>query len=285
MWDNKPMKCVVAVSGGVDSVVLLDELVRAGDYDLVVAHFDHGMREDSAGDARFVEALARRYGLPFEHRREELAGANEDLARRRRYNFLFSVAEKYRGKLATAHHLDDLVETVVFNLQRGTRWRGLAVLSDQRISRPLLKRTKSELIEIAKERQLEWVEDETNQQDIYTRNRLRRLLGTLPDDNRQKIYSLWQAQLKLAREIDREFLASDFPILSRYFVAMIDGMAAREIIYRYIFDECDVSLLTAQLDRLILAVKVGRPGTVWQIGQGVEIKLSHNHWEISLQPS
>lgn len=66
------MKLIVAVSGGVDSVVLLDMLVRAGQDGLVVAHFDHGIRDDSAADARFVEGLAVSYGLSFEMRREEL---------------------------------------------------------------------------------------------------------------------------------------------------------------------------------------------------------------------
>ena len=57
------MKIIVAVSGGIDSVVLLDMLARSGGHNLVVAHFDHGMRDDSAADARFVELLAAKYGL------------------------------------------------------------------------------------------------------------------------------------------------------------------------------------------------------------------------------
>ena len=57
------MKIIVAVSGGIDSVVLLDMLARSGEHELVVAHFDHGMRDDSAADARFVELLAAKYGL------------------------------------------------------------------------------------------------------------------------------------------------------------------------------------------------------------------------------
>ena len=75
------MKYVLAISGGVDSVVLLDMMSQLNK-DIVVAHFDHGIREDSAADARFVEALANRYGVEFIVERVELGvTASEDLAR------------------------------------------------------------------------------------------------------------------------------------------------------------------------------------------------------------
>ena len=66
------MVYLVAVSGGIDSVVLLHMLVQEGEHDLTVAHFDHGIRDDSAADARFVEELAAQYGLPYVGKREEL---------------------------------------------------------------------------------------------------------------------------------------------------------------------------------------------------------------------
>ena len=149
------MKLIVAVSGGIDSVVLLDKLARSGRYQLIVAHFDHGMRQDSAADARFVAGLAKRHNLKFESRREELGKANEELARSRRYQFLFEIADEHGARLTTAHHLDDLVETVAINLTRGTRWRGLAGMSDERILRAFLGRKKSELKENATKHRLE----------------------------------------------------------------------------------------------------------------------------------
>ena len=107
------MKYIVAVSGGVDSMVLLDMMVRAGAGELVVAHFDHGIRPDSHHDAAFVKKIAEQYGLPFESRREVLGEtASEALARERRYAFLRHVAKKHNAQIVTAHHLDDLVETV-----------------------------------------------------------------------------------------------------------------------------------------------------------------------------
>lgn len=276
------MKVIVAVSGGVDSVVLLDMLVRSGKYQLVVAHFDHGMREGSAADARFVEKLAEGYGLIFESKREELIGASEELARNRRYEFLFEVARRHGARLVTAHHMDDVVETIALNIERGTRWRGLAGMSDERIWRPLKKRTKSELIEYALGERLEWVEDETNAQTIYTRNQIRQKLARLPYDQKLQIHQLWQKQLEVRHEIGREIEQAHFPIFSRYFLIMVGDLVAKELLYEYILDGCGVSLLGSQLEYGLLAIKTGRPGTSWQIGQGVVIKLTARDWRVQL---
>jgi moderate conductance mechanosensitive channel len=98
------VRYIIAVSGGIDSVVLLDLMSRT-EKDLVVAHFDHGIREDSASDARFVEALSDRYKIQFVCRREKLgADASEELARQRRYEFLRGVATDFDGVIVTAHH-------------------------------------------------------------------------------------------------------------------------------------------------------------------------------------
>src|SRR5690606_32014455 len=117
-------KHVLAMSGGVDSVVLLHQYWQEqGSEGLVVAHFDHGIRTDSSADARFVEALAASYGIKFESRREELgSSASEAWARERRYHFLREVADSHQAVLVTAHHGDDLIETIAINLSRGTGW-------------------------------------------------------------------------------------------------------------------------------------------------------------------
>lgn len=268
------MKTVIAVSGGVDSVVLLDMLAKKKSDELTVACFDHGMRPESVEDVYFVRDLAEKYKLEFVTKREELLGVNEELARDRRYQFLFSVAQEKQAQLATAHHLDDLVETVALNIQRGTRWRGLAGMSDERISRPLLKRTKSELTQYALDERLEWREDETNQEDLYARNRMRKKLSRLPYDKKIKIYDLWQKQISLRQAIDREVLISDFPVLNRYFLTMTDDKVAHELIYEYILRTYGVSLLSAQIGYILVAVKTGRPGSVWQIGQGLVMVMT-----------
>ncbi|MDO4781003.1 MAG: tRNA lysidine(34) synthetase TilS [Candidatus Saccharibacteria bacterium] len=271
------MKYVVAVSGGVDSVALLDMLVRAGQHSLMVAHFDHGIRAESADDARFVEGLAVQYGLPFVSEQAELgADASEALARQRRYDFLFRVATEHGARVVTAHHQDDVIETIALNIMRGTRWRGLACMGDERIERPLVTWSKQQVYDYVTGRRLEWVEDTTNQALTYTRNQLRRVLGGLTRESRAHLYQLWQDQHGLAKQITaavEELIASSWPVIPRYMVATIDPGIARELL-------CEAargvgtSLLTRQADKLVIALKTGRDTTVQHIGGGLRVKLT-----------
>ena len=270
----------MAVSGGVDSVVLLHQLVKSGEHELTVAHFDHGMRSDSAADARFVERLADYYGLEFRAQREELSGASEELAWSRRYGFLFAVAKEKRARLATAHHMDDVVETVALNIRRGTRWRGLAAMSDERIWRPLTKRTKSELIEYALGERLEWVEDETNMENGYSRNRIRKQLTSLSSLEKRVIFELWQKQMGLRQEIEREMGRNDFPVSDRYFLTMIDPLVAIELLHWNILGRAGVSLLSSQVRRALMSIKTGRSGSSYEVGFGVTIGLGVKDWRI-----
>ena len=153
-------------------------------------------------------------------------------------------------------------------------------MNDDRIWRPLVNRTKSELKDYAAENKLEWVEDETNSMDAYSRNRIRRKVAPLPDSAKLSLHNLWQKQVSLKQEIVGEIWGSDFPIQSRYFMTMIERDVAIELLYEFVLGSTGVSLLTDQLDRLHLAIKVGRIGTVWQIAGGVEVSLNRQNWRI-----
>ncbi len=111
---STPGKYVLAVSGGVDSMTLLHLLSKKPVVELVVAHFDHGIRPDSTEDERLVAETAQEYNLPLEVGHGKLdAGASEKNAREARYQFLESVAKKHTAKgVITAHHQDDLIGTI-----------------------------------------------------------------------------------------------------------------------------------------------------------------------------
>jgi tRNA(Ile)-lysidine synthase len=271
------MRYLVAVSGGVDSVVLLDQLVKAGEHELIVAHFDHGIRDDSAADARFVEALAARYHLPFESIREELGEkASEERARQRRYHFLREMAKKHHATIVTAHHGDDVIETIAINLRRGTGWRGLAVLQAQDIIRPLLTMTKQELLAYALDQRLEWVEDSTNTSEAYLRNRLRRrLMVQLPPKDRRKLQDLWQQQLVLRKQIDEQVyqLISDGEH-SRYLLTHADESSAAELLRAAVLEVAGASPTRPQLQRALIAIKTARPHTTYEIGGGVRLRFT-----------
>lgn len=170
---------MVAVSGGVDSVALLDMLAGQKNLELIIAHFDHGIREDSAEDALFVKGLAAKYGLVFVDGRGELgAEASEETGRLARYGFLENVKKDHGATaIVTAHHQDDLIETAVINTLRGTKRRGLVSLrSTEQVKRPLLGMTKKQIVAYAKVKKLTWREDSTNKSDDYLRNRVRKLI-------------------------------------------------------------------------------------------------------------
>jgi len=278
------MNYLVAVSGGVDSVVLLDMLAHT-EHRVVVAHVDHGIREDSAADARFVEALAAHYALPFVGTRVELGPqASEEKARQARYNFLYEQARVHDAVIVTAQHLDDLVETVALNLERGTGWRGLSVLSREGIWRPFLEAPKHIIYEYALRHHLEWVEDSTNRTDAYQRNRLRRKLHAKNTFSlRQQVHSLWLSQLKLRRHIDEEIaLLMQTHHGSRYFLSQLDDAVAIECLGADIEAAGGLRPTRPQLARALLSVKTARPGTTHQIGGGVSLKFDARNYAVKV---
>lgn len=174
-------RVLCAVSGGVDSVCLLDLVRRLGDVVCLCAHFDHGLRGDaSRRDAAFVEDLCRNWDIPFFLGSADVAAhaartglSTETAARELRYAFLQETADACGADLvATAHHRNDNAETVLFRMARGTGLRGLTGIPPRRgnIVRPLLTVAREELEAYLTERGLPHVEDATNAMDDCARN-------------------------------------------------------------------------------------------------------------------
>jgi tRNA(Ile)-lysidine synthetase, N-terminal domain len=272
------MKYIVAVSGGVDSMVLLDMMVRAGGHELVVAHFDHGIRSDSHLDAQLVRNAAQKHGLMFETKRENLGeSASEALARDRRYAFLRELARKHKGTIVTAHHLDDLVETVAINATRGTGWRGLAVL-DSDVRRPLLDIDKPTIINYAQQHNIEWREDSTNASSTYLRNRIRQQARLLPDDAKRELRALHTHQKALKREINDEVrrVIGPGPGYSRYFFTHIPAAVAYECLREITRGQ----LTRPQLARLLHAIKVAKPHSTFEAGDGIQFYFSTRQFSL-----
>ena len=183
---------VVAVSGGPDSVCLLDVLNELKDdlgIELVVAHFDHGLRPDEDGnETRFVKALAASYGLPFDAGRqasenpEKIKFSLEEKARDARYRYLEETRQNYSSnKIATGHNLNDQAETILMRLLRGSGTSGLAgipPLRDGVIIRPLIEITRNKIIRYLDSKGASYCTDSSNLEPHCMRNKIR--LDLLP---------------------------------------------------------------------------------------------------------
>jgi tRNA(Ile)-lysidine synthase len=180
----KQFRYLVAVSGGVDSVVLCDLLSKAS-IDFVIAHCNFQLRaEESERDERFVRDLAEKYSKEFFVKRFNTAQYAEEkklsiqvAARDLRYSWFRSIAfgEKKADFIMTAHHADDNIETVVMNFFRGTGLKGLIGMDAEfsLIYRPLLSFRKQDILEYARQNNLQYVEDSSNASSNYTRNYFR----------------------------------------------------------------------------------------------------------------
>jgi tRNA(Ile)-lysidine synthase len=185
---NTNAKVIVGVSGGADSIALLDILHSLG-YECIVAHCNFHLRgQESYRDEYFVEKAAARYNMKyvsanFDTKRyiQEESISLEMAARELRYAWFEKIRKKYKAeKIAVAHHQDDSVETVLINLIRGTGIRGLTGIPpiNGKVIRPLLCIYRNDILKYLEQRELGFVVDSTNKEDLYIRNKIR--LNVIP---------------------------------------------------------------------------------------------------------
>jgi tRNA(Ile)-lysidine synthase len=214
-------KIVVAVSGGPDSVALFRCLValRARwNWDLCIGHVDHGLRgAESEADAKFVEALAAKFGMPVMvcrlHLNKQDARVKkqslQEYARTIRYHALEEMAhDREATKLALGHTADDQAETVLMWMLRGCGTGGLGGIPPKRgprVVRPLLEIQRSEIVGYLQERQEEFRMDSTNFQPLYLRNRIRQDLIPQLKKYSPGIVSVLTRQARILRD-DHAFL-------------------------------------------------------------------------------
>ena len=175
---------LLAVSGGVDSMSLLHLFARNRErwqVSLSAAYFDHQLRSQSQAENQFVADACRKLSVPFYSGSADIKalsrGKNvEDVARKHRYDFLFSCRDQISAeKIATAHHLNDQAETVLLHILRGCGLEGLAAIAPKEgaLIRPLLFLSKEELIDYNKLSEIGFCQDESNYSLQYTRNKIR----------------------------------------------------------------------------------------------------------------
>lgn len=174
-------KVIIGVSGGADSVVLAHALKQLG-YEIIIAHLNHQLRgEESDKDEKFVKNLAKKWKVFYEVKKCFIPkkGNLENNARQIRYDFFEDVRKKYNADcIATAHHLDDQIETVLMHMVRGSGLRGQIGIKYQKegLIRPMLDVKRCEVLSYIKENGLDYRTDESNNDLSYNRNFWRHLV-------------------------------------------------------------------------------------------------------------
>ncbi|MCX7957868.1 MAG: tRNA lysidine(34) synthetase TilS [Deltaproteobacteria bacterium] len=205
-------RVLLAVSGGPDSMVLLDIMRNISlitGFETGVAHINHQIRPDSHKDMQFVENECKKHNIPFYGREIYLFGGKKSMkksleqsAREQRYNALFSIASEYGYNLiATGHTKSDQAETLLMRIITGTTTRslsGILVKRDGMIIRPLLILSRTEVTDYARRNSIRFVEDITNRDKKYLRNKIR--LELIPFIKREFNPSVEDALSSLAED-------------------------------------------------------------------------------------
>lgn len=293
-------KLLIAVSGGVDSVVLC-ELCKQTGYDFIIAHCNFQLRgEESERDEAFVKELGKKYGVEVLAKHfdtETYASENklstQEAARNLRYAWFTELLTPGSqlptpNLLLTAHHADDNAETVLMNFFRGTGLHGLTGIpqSINNIRRPLLNFSKEELLEIAKENNLGFVEDSSNQSSKYTRNFFRNEIIPAISKAYPQVKENLQDNINRFKEIDKLYQlmvyelkkklckqkSNEIHIPVKQLMAFDNRALLYEIISPYGFTE-------KQVDELIKLAESNSGKYIQSPEQQYRI-IKHRHWFI-----
>lgn len=274
----QPGQYVLAVSGGVDSVVLLHVLAQKPGITLIVTHYDHGIRKDSAEDTKFVQQLAERLKLPFVYEEGHLGPkASESTARTARYKFLRTVKQEHNARaIITAHHQDDVIETAVLNMVRGTGRKGMSSLqSVGDITRPLLKVPKAEILQYANENNLSWREDSTNLEDAYLRNYIRHnITQGLSAGEREKLLTHITKMQDINYEIDTMLLdqikqQGRNQLMDRAYFVRLPHVIAKELLAAWLRQNGIREFDRKGIERMVVAAKT------YTAGRTIDVDSKH----------
>ena len=251
---NWPLPLAIAVSGGGDSVSCLHFLAaELPKNQLFILHFDHNLRADSAGDAEFVRNLAESLGIRFLSAEwsEKPSGNLQQAARQARYKFFEEAGKKHGfNTVVLAHTEDDVAETVLMRLGKGSGVTGLASLAEETqrgeltLLRPLLQVSRADLRKWLRENNIPWREDPSNENTKFQRIRVRQLKTALKEAGIP--FSSIAASARACQRAKQALTASTHQAAERY-LQLENGAAVLEEAFLDLPDEIALNLLAMAL--------------------------------------
>lgn len=285
---------VVGVSGGPDSMALL-ELVSTLKIKVICAHVNHNVRKESYDEAIMVENFCKEKNIIF----EKLLIENYDKenfhldARKKRYKFYENLMKKYSAKyLLTAHHGDDLMETILMRIVRGSSLKGYAGFSklEQRdnyyIFRPLITKTKKEILDYVISKNIPYAIDASNEKDVYTRNRFRKyILPCLKKENKNvhlKFYNLSEEMKEANDFLEKETILKldecfkneklNLKLFNTYHIAIKKNILNYILLNIY---KNDINLITSEHLKQILSMT--KANAIIDLPKGVKMVKSYDY--------
>lgn len=263
---------VIGLSGGADSVSLTSVLLSLKEelrLNLICAHVNHGIRgEEADGDERFCRNFCRDNGIEIKVLNADVPGqakinsmSQEEYGRKIRYEFFASLAGE-NGKIATAHNLNDCVETLLFNLARGTSLKGACSIPPVRgnIIRPLIETPREEIEEFCRENSLEFVTDSTNFENEYSRNKIRNIVipalkeinaSAVPAISRYIAFSRQEEEALEFIEDEKYALCLSDSALCEESLMKLPVALQRRIIYRYLKERTSSDISAKHIEDIL----------------------------------
>ena len=295
---DKERPVVVALSGGVDSMVLFD-LLKKANFNVVIAHVNHHKREQSAIEERYVRNMAKENGIPvevFDYYHENNNFQAE--AHNSRYNFFYDVVKKHNATaIITAHHYQDNLETIIMNMIKGSNIYGYAGIkeinyyNDVLLIRPLLNVSKIDIYNYAKNNNVVYFEDESNSSDDYLRNRIRHhIIPLLEKENPNLINSIsnYSNQLHEAFSYIRnnsvkymEENNNKIDINSFNNLALIQ----KKDIINYICDSNEILSNDNKICDILELIENPRPNLTYDLGNNITFVKAYNYCYIEQKQS
>lgn len=276
-------KIILSVSGGVDSTVLL-YLLKELNADLVIVHFNHQQRKESVLEAEYVKALSKEFNYPFEYFELDIKEDFHNEAHNQRRVHLMNVAKKYETDvIITAHHLDDLLETILMRISRGSNLLGYSGFVSSYYKdgfyflKPLIEVSKEEILKYAKENHIKYFVDASNKSDIYTRNRYRNeIIPLLLKENNRLLEKILQYNKTLSeafshiRKTSTAFLQNKDSFLIGDFLKLDD--AIKKDVIAYLLENKDISFTYNKIEEIISFLETSGPNSYYDLGKNYIFK-------------